>query len=108
VTDRQSTISGTVTDADGRPRLDVAVVVFPRDSRYWLRGSRRIVTTRPDTSGGYEFQGLPGGEYLLASVAERPPDDLSDAQWLSRLMTAAVHLAVVDGQRQVQDLRAIR
>jgi len=105
VTDRPSAITGTVTDADGRPRLDVAVVAFPRDSRYWLRGSRRIVATRPDTSGAYEFHGLPGGEYLLAAVSERPPDDVSDSQWLGRLTTSAVRLAVVDGQRHVQDLK---
>jgi hypothetical protein len=105
VTDRQSTITGTVTGADGRPRLDVAVVIFPKDSRYWIRGTRRILVTRPDTSGGYEFTGLPGGEYIVGTVAERPPDDVIDAQWLAGLAASGVRLAVVDGQRQVQDLK---
>jgi hypothetical protein len=105
VTDRQSTITGTVTGADGRPRLDVAVVIFPRDSRYWIRGTRRILVTRPDTSGGYEFKGLPGGEYILATVTQRPPDDVVDAPWLNGLAASGVKLAVADGQRHVQDLR---
>lgn len=108
VTDRQSEIKGTVTDADGRLRLDVAVVIFPRDNRYWIRGTRRIVTTRPDTSGAYEVRGLPGGEYLVATVAERPPEDLSDAQWLNGLVSAAIRLAVIDGGRHVQDLKVGR
>jgi hypothetical protein len=105
LTDRQSTITGTVTGSDGRPRLDVAVVVFPKDSRYWIRGTRRILVTRPDTSGGYDFTGLPGGEYIIGAVAERPPDDASDAQWLNGLAASGVRLAVVDGQRHVQDLK---
>jgi uncharacterized protein (DUF2141 family) len=105
VTDRQSTVTGTVTGADGRPRLDVAVVIFPKDSRYWIRGTRRILVTRPDTSGGYEFTGLPAGEYIIGTVAERPPDDVIDAQWLNGLASSGVRLAVVDGQRHVQDLK---
>jgi hypothetical protein len=108
VSDRQSTVSGAVIDTDGRPRTDLAVVIFARDTRYWLRGTRRIVTSRPDTSGGYEFQGLPGGEYYVTVVGERPPDDLSDSRWLAQLTTSAVRLTIVDGQKHVQNLRVSR
>src|SRR5579862_1161059 len=101
-------IAGSVTGADGQPRLDAVIVIYPRDNRYWLRGSRRIVVERPDTSGGFEFHGLPAGEYLLAAAAERPPDDISDAVWLSGLQAIATRVTIADGQHVVQDIRVGR
>ena len=46
----------------------VTLVVFPADARYRWPGSRRIVTTRPDTFCAFEVTDLPSGEYLVATA----------------------------------------
>ena len=80
LTTRTTTLRGRVLDEeDERPRTDVTLVVFPADARYRWPGSRRIVTTRPDTSGAFEVTDLPSGDYLVAAAGGpiRPaPDDI--------------------------------
>ncbi len=105
LSNRESELLGTLSDATGAPRYDVTLVAFPADSRYWWTGTRRIRLARPDTSGSYVMRGLPEGEYLLAAVAGPVPDEPTDPQWLGALSGAAVRVLVSDGGRTVQDLR---
>ena len=105
LTDRFATLTGAVTDADDKPRFDVTVVVFPSDSRYWWRGTRRIRTTRPDTSGAYEIGDLPAGDYLVATVPQRSPADWSDPDVLARLSPTAAPVRIGDIGPHVLDLK---
>jgi len=105
VTNEPSELTGTLTDAAGRPWFDVTLVALPVDSQYWWTGTRRIRFVRPDTSGMYVMRGLPAGEYWLAAVSGRLPPEPTDPQWLGGLSAAAVRVLIAAGTRTVQDLR---
>ncbi len=105
LSNRPSELTGTLTDAAGRPWFDVTLVAFPVDSRYWWTGTRRVRLVRPDTSGVYVMQGLPAGEYWLAAVSGPLPPEPTDPQWLGGLAPAAVRVRVVESQRTIQDIR---
>ena len=106
LSNRTSELQGTLSDESGEPRFDVTLVAFPTDSRYWWTGTRRVRLARPDTSGFYLIRGLPEGEYFLAAVSGRLPDEPTDPRWLGALTGASVRVLVSDGGRTVQDLRA--
>jgi hypothetical protein len=101
-------IGGLLTDQAGQPRHDVTMIAFAVDSRYWWPGTRRIQTARPDTAGEYVVSGLPEGEYFLAAYAGALPENTADGQWLGGLSAQAVRLAVRNGARTEQSLRAGR
>jgi hypothetical protein len=116
-TDRKQEVFGTLQDATGRPASDYTIVLFPADRKYWLKGSRRIVTARPSTDGRYEIggtsislmtmgaSGLPPGEYLLAAVTDLGTDEQYDVKLLDALAKAAVPITLASGERRQQNLR---
>ena len=104
-TDRQSELSGTITNERGQPAPDYTVVVYPADSRFWVSDSMRIRTTRPATDGRFVFTGLPPGEYRLAPVFDVEPGSWFDAAFLQQLDGGAVRVQVGDGEKKVQSLR---
>src|SRR5262249_17989612 len=68
-TDRWQEVSGRLVDADGASAPGYTVLMFPGDKSYWMTNTRRIVTTRPDTSGQFRMGGpgpfaIPPGDYL--------------------------------------------
>jgi hypothetical protein len=106
VTDRITELTGTVTDAAGKPDSDDWVIVFSSDKKYWWPRSRRVRLIRPDAKGSYRVRALPAGSYIVAPV----PDaiGLSQDELLSRLPalgTTGVRVTLAEGERKVQDLR---
>ena len=108
VTDRTQELTGVLTDASGRPAVDYIILAVAADSRFWTPGSRRIVTTRPDTSGRYSFRSLPPGEYLLATVTDLEPGGEYDPEFLKTLAGASVHVSLIEGGKTTQDIRVSR
>jgi hypothetical protein len=51
---------------------------------------------------------LPGGEYLIGAVTDLEPEDLGDLQFLEALAAQSLAVAVVDGERTVQNLQIAR
>jgi hypothetical protein len=107
-TDRRSELAGTLQSAAGLPAPDYFVVVFPSDRALWRAGSRRIASTRPDTTGAFSIRDLPGGAYLLAALTDLEPADLEDPAFLEEMAAQSVPVTIVDGQRTVQDIRIAR
>jgi hypothetical protein len=104
-TTRSSSLSGSLTDASGRPAPAFTIVLFADDPTYWTPGSRRIQATRPSTTGRFTLSNLPAGAYRLVAV-----DDLEEGQWsdpdvLRQLAAAALPLTLGDGENRTQDLR---
>ena len=98
VTNVESGIAGAVAAAaDGAPRVDHEVIVFPIDSRYWLPNARRIRVVAPDVDGRFEVPRLPPGDYAV--VANRRPevDALRDPSTLAALAGAATRVTVQSG-----------
>lgn len=108
MTDRPSTLSGTITNADGKPANDMTIVVAPTNSGLWRNGSRRIATTRPTTDGRYVIRGLPAGEYSLAAVTDIEAGEQFDPEFLRALVGAAVTVTIADGGTTSQGLRTGR
>jgi hypothetical protein len=109
LSDRISTLSGTVRNADGQPAPMATVAVFPVDTSLWRVGgmtSRRVHTVAPQRNGTFSIRGLPSGEYYVVA-AEWSSADFSDANVLTALMTSARRVSIGDGDTQVVDLRVV-
>jgi hypothetical protein len=109
LTDKRSTLTGLVRNADGDPGTAATVAVFPADRTLWRvpgMPSRRVQTVGPQRDGRYSFSGLPDGEYYLVA-ADWPTADFSDAQVLTKVMPHASRVTIVEGQTITQDLRMV-
>jgi protocatechuate 3,4-dioxygenase beta subunit len=104
-TDRIAELTGTITNAAGKPLTDYFVIVLPADRQYWMRPSRRIMNTRPDVGGRFAFRGLPPGDYRIAVTTDLIPDDLADGTALQQLLLQSTPLTIAPGERKVFDIR---
>ena len=104
-TDKQTELSGTVTNARGEPAIEYTLVAFPADQRYWIGNSRRIQTARPATDGRYTWRNLPPGEYRIAPVLDVEPGMTTDPAFLQQLETTSLRITLQAGEKKVQDIR---
>ncbi len=68
LTQRQTTLSGSVLDPSGNVLKDYVVVVFAEDNVHWVPQTRFIRTGRPDQDGRFTIRGLPPERYLAVAV----------------------------------------
>jgi protocatechuate 3,4-dioxygenase beta subunit len=104
-TDRQSELTGVITDDKNQPSPGYTLVLFPTDSRYWSGTSRRIQSTRPATDGRYTFQHVPPGDYRLAPVYDLEPGAVSDPAFLQQLEGSSIRVTIQPGEKKTQDMR---
>lgn len=105
VTDKSTEISGTLTDAAGKPAVDYMIIAAAADTRYWTPGSRRVITARPAIDGRYMFRALPPGDYLVAAVTDLDPGGQFDPEFLKTLEPASMRIKLAEGAKIAQDLR---
>ncbi len=105
LTERTSELSGRLTEANGEPGYNYTIVVASDDSRYWTPGSRRISIARPGAGGQFRVLNLPPGGYHLAAVNDFEQGSQYDPAFLKELSGASMRVTVVEGGRQVQDIR---
>jgi hypothetical protein len=103
--DRQTELSGTITNTRAEPVTDFSLIVYPADSRYWSPQSRRIQFARPATDGRFAFRNLPAGEYRLAPVLDPEPGSWFDPAFLEQLDSTAVRVSITEGEKKEQNLR---
>jgi hypothetical protein len=109
VTDRVTEVSGTLTDASGKPAVDYMIVAAAADEHFWTPGSRRVVVSRPSPDGRYALRNMPPGEYLLAAVTALENGEQYDPEFLKGLSSATtMRISVVEGGKISQDLRVAR
>jgi hypothetical protein len=107
-TDRPSTVSGTVTDADGAPRAAAVVLAFPVDRQRWSgygASPRALRSALAREAGGYTFELLPPGEYHVIAVEASELDGWRDPEKLEALAAQAARLTVALGDSVTLDLR---
>jgi hypothetical protein len=103
--DRTGELSGTVTDAAGRPATDRMAIVFPSDEHLWSAGERRIKAVALGPDGTFAFEEVRPGAYLLAIADSVETDEWLNPDFLKKLLAAAVPVAIAEGEKRVQDLR---
>jgi Carboxypeptidase regulatory-like domain len=103
--DRQSEVSGIVTNSQSQPVTDYTLVLYPADQRYRVPYSRRIFTTRPATDGRFTFRNVPAGEYRLAPVLDPEPGAWSDPEFLEQLDGRAIVVPIAEGEKKEQSIR---
>jgi Carboxypeptidase regulatory-like domain len=106
LTQKSTTLSGSILDARGKPVAAGAVVVFPADERMWTYQSRFIRLARPDQDGRYEIKGLPPfGDYLLAVVPEAEDGQAGDPEFLASIKPSAATLSLNEGETKAADVK---
>ncbi len=105
-TRKTTDLSGLVTDARGKPVLDVSVVVFPANRDKWRFQSRYMRTARPDTQGRYNIKSLPPGEdYLAIAVQNLESGQSGDQDFLARAREEAKAFRLNEGETKAVDVK---
>ena len=105
LTQKVSALSGQVTDSNGKPILDAAVVVFPADETRWAFLSRFIKVARPDQEGKYRMTSLPAAtDYLLVALQGLEDGQAGDPDFLSTVKQLASKFSLAEGETKAVDV----
>jgi len=106
LTNRATTITGSVTDERGTTVKDYTVVVFPEDASKWaLPMNRWMSSARPDQEGRFRFNALPAGSYYAVAVEYVAQGEWSDPEWLARAAKKATKVSLDEGGNKTLDLK---
>jgi protocatechuate 3,4-dioxygenase beta subunit len=106
LTNRTTSIAGSVTNARGEAQKDYTVVIFPEDQAKWVLPMNRWTgSARPDQEGRYRFNNLPPGTYNVIAVEYVPTGEWSDPEWLARAAKSATRLTLEEGATKTLDLK---
>lgn len=108
LSDRRPSLSGILSDANGKPASDAVIVVFSVDRAHWRRESRRVRLARPGTDGRYEITDIPPGEYFVAAASRIQPGAWHQPAFLERLAAGSVRIEIGEGEQKTQALRRSR
>jgi hypothetical protein len=108
LTQRASTLTGTVQDTRGQAVTDYVVVAFASDSRRWGPMTRFIGTARPDQSGSFRLNALPPEDYLVVALEYLEPGDEGDPDLLERLRPGATAVSITDAGSKTVTLKLSR
>jgi hypothetical protein len=95
-------VDGTVRGADGNPRAGAVVALVPAIRRYSLY---KEATT--DQNGGFEFGGLPPGEYKAYAWEQIASGQYQDPEWLKQFENKGQPLNLKAAGHEVVVLKAI-
>lgn len=106
MTNKTTSVTGTVTDDKGQTLKDYTVVVFAEDQQKWaLANSRMTSSARPDQEGRFKFSNLPPGSYFAIAVDYVAQGEWSDPEWLARASKKATRLTLDEGGVKTIDLK---
>jgi hypothetical protein len=105
LTNRVTETTGLVTNQQGEPVKDYAVVIFARDRQRWDSRSRSVRTARSDQDGRFKIGGLPSGEYFAYAVDFIEPGQERDPEFLDRIQILATRFALGEGEAHMLNLK---
>jgi 5-hydroxyisourate hydrolase-like protein (transthyretin family) len=105
LTNRVTSVSGTVSNDRNAVALDATVIVFADDDGKWGPHSRFIESARPDQHGQFKIRGLPPGKYVAIAVEYLEPGDERDPDLLAGWRRHGTPLTLSEGETQVLDLK---
>jgi len=106
LSDRSTTLTGTVRDVAGTPVPALTVIAFAADSQYWRPQSRWIQAGRTDQNGAYRLRALPPGDYLVFVSDNVEQGEWFDPSFLDQVRNAARRISISEGDQKTQDLTA--
>jgi hypothetical protein len=104
VTDKQTTLAGTVRDGRGQQMIDYTVTVFPEQVREGALSARYTRVVRPDQQGRFEIRGLPPGNYLAAAVESLEQGGHWDPAFRKHIEPSAKRFRLTEGQSATIEL----
>jgi len=108
LTDKQTTLSGTVRGAGGSPVTDYTVAIFPDRVREGVVTARYIRVVRPDQQGRFETKGLPPGDYFAAAVESLEQGGQWDPAFRKQIEPAAKRFRLTEGLASTIELQLLR
>jgi hypothetical protein len=108
MTDKQTSLSGTVKNPRGEQTTDYTVVVFPDRLREGAMPGRYTRTVRPDQQGRFETRGLPPGDYLAAAIESLEQGGQWDPAFRKQIEPAAKRFRLAEGQSSTIELQLIQ
>lgn len=108
LSDRATTLAGTVQDERERPIGDYTVVAFATDSAKWGYRTRFVRWARPDQNGKFLIKGLPPGAYKVVAVEYLEPGEETDPARLENWRTTGSSVTLDDGEARSIALRLLR
>jgi hypothetical protein len=103
-TSSRATLSGSLTDTDGRPVVNRSVLLFPEDRELWVGASRRIHVAQPAADGQFTIRNLPPGAFRLAAVTPPEQGEQFDPEFLRRAAGSSVPVTLAAGQESRQGM----
>ena len=104
LTDKQTTLAGTVRDGRGQQMVDYTVTVFPEQAREGAMSARYTRVVRPDQQGRFEIRGLPPGNYLAGAVESLEQGGHWDPAFRKHIEPTAKRFRLTEGQTATIDL----
>jgi hypothetical protein len=105
ISNKVTTVSGLLTDANGAPIADGTVIVFSTESDRWSEGSRFVRSARPDQQGQYQIKGLPGGEYFAVAIDYVQDGMWNDPEYLESIRSRALRFLLSDVETRTVGLK---
>jgi protocatechuate 3,4-dioxygenase beta subunit len=105
LTDRPAELTGTLSDATGRPTSAYSMLAFSTDRSLWTVPRRVSGAVRLSSDGRYRIVGLPPGEYYVTAIIDFDPLQLGDASFLESLVSASAKVTLGEGERKEFNLR---
>jgi hypothetical protein len=96
LTNRQTTLSGTVKSAQGAA-ADYTVVIFPETPRPAAVNARYVRVARPDQQGRFETKGLPPGDYFAVAVESLEQGGQWDPAFRKQVEPSAKRFRLTEG-----------
>ncbi len=106
MTNRLQELSGTVTDVDGKPVAEYAVVVFAQDRSHWTAAFNRYAgTIRPGADGRFKLVTLPAGDYYAIALDRSDAIEGQDPEFLEGLTRQATTVSLAPGDTRTLELK---
>ena len=104
MTDKQTSLSGTVKNVRGETLNDFVVVILPVVAREGSAATRFTRTVRPDQQGRYEIKGLPPTDYVAVAVESLEQGGEWDPAFQEHMRPRAKTFRLTEGQSSTLDL----
>jgi hypothetical protein len=104
LTDKPTTLSGTVRNGRGQPVIDYTVAIFPDQLPEGAMPGRYTRVVRPDQQGRFETRGLPPGNYLAAAVESVEQGGHWDPAFRKQVEPGAKRFRLTEGQSATVEL----